>query len=68
MSKLHNNLGEELKSLGGILRCEQCGLQRPLGNIGNKLANGWPKCCGLTMRWVTDRELKEEQVNEQSTK
>lgn len=60
---VHQKLDDELKGFDGILRCEKCGLTRGLGNIGNKLQNGWPKCCGYTMRWVTDRELKEEQAN-----
>lgn len=59
-NQVHTKIGEELKGFGGILRCESCGLKRPLGNIGIKLQNGWPKCCGYTMRWVTDRELREE--------
>lgn len=60
---IHQKLGEELRGFGGILRCETCGHTRGLGNIGNELQGGWPKCCGYTMRWVTDREMEEEQAN-----
>jgi hypothetical protein len=52
-------LGEELKGFGGHLECTVCGMKRPLGNVGNKLSNGWPMCCGLTMQWYTRRELQQ---------
>ncbi len=55
-----DNLANKLKSFGGKLVCETCGAEKPLGNIGNRLSGGWPKCCGYTMRWVTDNELRKE--------
>jgi len=33
---------------------------RPLGDTGSHLRSGWPKHHGMTMRWVTQRELDEE--------
>lgn len=55
--RLHRAVAEGLQGFGGLLRCTECGAERPLGNIGQKLASGWPKCCGYTMRWVTQRQL-----------
>jgi hypothetical protein len=55
---LYNNLENDLNKFGGILRCEVCGYEEPLNNVGYQLKNGWKKCCGLTMRWITENELK----------
>ena len=52
------NLADELKSFGGKLVCETCKAEKPLGDVGNKLGKGWPKCCGHTMRWITKNELR----------
>lgn len=56
---LTDKIGADLNGLGGHLECTVCGHRRPLGNIGRKLANGWPKCCGYTMRWITARQENE---------
>lgn len=56
---IHDKIGGDLQGFGGLLRCRECGNERALGNVGDKLANGWPKCCGYTMRWITRRELDE---------
>jgi hypothetical protein len=53
-------LGGDLAALGGILRCETCGTTQPVGDVGAHLGGGWPEHHGLTMRWVTQRELDEE--------
>ena len=50
----------EVASLGGILRCGECGAEQPLGDAGGHLRRGWPKCCGLTMTWVTLKQLAAE--------
>lgn len=50
-------IAENLQGFGGILRCETCGHKKLLGNVGNKLTNGWPKHCGYTMRWWTQRQI-----------
>jgi hypothetical protein len=47
----------QLAGLGGYLRCEVCGERRDLGDIGAHLTHGWPKHCGLTMRWWTARQV-----------
>ncbi len=43
---------------GGILRCTVCEREEPVE--ARYWREGWPKCCGYTMRWVTARELAEE--------
>jgi hypothetical protein len=58
MNRMKQSLGEELKGFGGHLECTVCGHKRPLGNFGAKLSNGWPMCCGSTMRWFTRKELE----------
>ena len=54
---IHDTLADELKSFGGVLRCDTCGAKKPLGDIGHRMRSGWPECCGYTMRWVTARQL-----------
>ena len=53
----------DLSSFGGILRCLTCGREQSLerGEAERRTydGEGWPKCCGHTMRWITERELKE---------
>lgn len=60
---IHSKIGSKLASFGGHLECGVCGRIEPLGNTTNKLANGWPKCCGYTMRWLTQRELDAMEVS-----
>jgi hypothetical protein len=54
------SIAADLSQLGGILRCTTCGQERPVGDIAGKLDHGWPRCCGYTMSWVTQRLLDEE--------
>jgi hypothetical protein len=54
---LHESLGAELRSLGGFLHCRTCGVTSPLGAIGSHLEIGWPKHCGYTMQWWTQRQI-----------
>lgn len=54
---LPDSLGETLKGFGGLLRCMTCGREKPLGDPGEKLSEGWPRCCGYTMRWITERQF-----------
>ena len=35
-----------------LVRCIHCGNEKPV-NFGYCLGNGWPKCCGYTMRLMT---------------
>jgi hypothetical protein len=56
-------IAADLSGFGGVLRCTQdCGMPMRLDEerIARYLRDGWPKCCGYTMRWVTQRELDEE--------
>lgn len=48
-----NHIAESLTGFGGHLECMECGHTQPLGDVGNKLAHGWPMHCGYTMRWIT---------------
>ena len=58
---LNSSVAADLAGFGGILRCaDGCGREQPLGDIAGSLRSGWPKCCGYTMRWVTQRQLDEE--------
>jgi hypothetical protein len=50
-------LAEELKAFGGYLECNICGKKEPIGNIENQLSNGWKKCCGYTMTWITNNMI-----------
>jgi hypothetical protein len=60
MTSERSDSPSDAKGVVGILRCTVCGTEHPLGAIGNKLRDGWPKCHGYTMRWVTARQLAEE--------
>jgi len=55
---LHRSIADALPSLSH-LGCMMCGKKQNVGNVANKLRNGWPKCCGYTMRLFTEREMKE---------
>jgi hypothetical protein len=57
---IHSAIATDLAPLGGLLRCTTCRREQPLGDAAGNLANGWPKCCGYTMTWMTQRLLDEE--------
>lgn len=59
-ASIHHAIGADLAHFGGILRCITCGNQKPLGHIARHLRDGWPRCCGETMRWITERQLAGE--------
>lgn len=45
-----------LPGFGGVLRCTVCQREEPLGDPDVRVyGGGWPRCCGLTMRWWTQR-------------
>lgn len=50
--------GDAAQQLGGILRCCSCGRRAALGRVADRLARGWPTCCGHTMEWLTDRQIE----------
>jgi hypothetical protein len=54
---LHAAIAADLEPSGGVLRCTACQTERPLGEVAGHLRHGWPKCCGYTMTWVTQRQL-----------
>lgn len=41
----------------GFLRCESCGGRRTVGDVSPMLRNGWPRCCGYTMRLWTQQQV-----------
>lgn len=43
---------------GGHLECMICHRIADLGDPAAYLRDGWPKCCGETMRWLTAGELE----------
>lgn len=52
---------------GGFLRCEDCGHRRQLGNLAANYRDGWPRCCGYTMRWWTQRQVDAGEVPEMAS-
>lgn len=50
-------IAADLALFGGVLRCGECGGERPLDDVAGHLAHGWPEHCGKTMTWVTLKEL-----------
>lgn len=56
-TELTEKIAADLAPFGGLLRCTTCQRELPLGDVGAKLRDGWPTCCGYTMRWFTQREL-----------
>lgn len=55
---IHDKIGKEIERFGGKLVCQTCGIEKPLGDVSGNLKHGWPKCCGYTMRWITQNELE----------
>ncbi|WP_165571655.1 hypothetical protein [Cytobacillus praedii] len=53
MNKVIEDIENHLKLNEGKLICCECGNVEALGNISYQLRNGWKKCCGYTMEWVT---------------
>jgi hypothetical protein len=56
-SRLETDLADSVQGFGGILRCDTCQRTEPLGDPGQHLRTGWPKCHGYTMRWWTQRQI-----------
>lgn len=67
MSSLQQSMSGALAGFGGILRCETCLSTAPLGDPGRRVTSmGWPKCCGYTMRWWTQRQIDAGEMPPQS--
>jgi hypothetical protein len=59
MTDLAEIMSDALAGFGGYLRCETCGRSADVGNAGERVTStGWPKCCGYTMRWWTQRQIE----------
>ena len=57
MDNIHKKIGNELQVFGGHLECQTCKKRKVLGSVSSKLSRGWPKCCGYTMRWITQSQI-----------
>lgn len=58
-----HHISAALDGFGGFLRCEECGHMAPLGDPGKRvMRTGWPKHCGCTMRWWTQRQIDAGEV------
>jgi hypothetical protein len=59
-------IGQALGGFGGFLRCESCGAVEDMTDdrAGRYTADGWPRCCGYTMRWWTQRQVDAGEVPE----
>lgn len=58
------DIAKRAAGLGGILRCEECGGERPADDVAGYLRNGWPRHCGTTMTYVTLKLLAAESRGE----
>jgi hypothetical protein len=61
---LPDAIGEALDPFGGVLRCEVCKETREMnkGDAGNYVVHGWPMHCGYNMRWWTQRQIDEREM------
>ena len=59
---IHDIVAAEIEPFGGFLRCETCRRVEALGETANHLRAGWPRCCGYTMRWWTQRQIAAGEV------
>lgn len=58
VARFGESVSESLAGFGGYLRCRTCGYSRDLGDPGRRvMGQGWPKCCGYTMEWITQRQI-----------
>lgn len=61
MTGLHENIGVSLKEFGGYFVCQNCGSKKEISKVSipTSLEQGWPKCHGYTMTWITQKMLVE---------
>jgi hypothetical protein len=53
--EMYMEIGEDLAKAGGVLHCDQCGNERPVGDAtdcARYTMSGWPTCCNSIMRWI----------------
>ena len=64
VQSLPGAIGAALDPFGGFLRCESCGHERQMvkGDAGYYTAKGWPKHCGHSMHWWTQRQIDAGEV------
>ena len=65
IQNMYTDIGSSLDASGGVHRCKVCGYEIPHmpGDGARYTAHGYPKHCGKTTRWVTQRQLDEEAAN-----
>lgn len=57
VQSFYSSLDDITVEHGGILRCMVCGSEQPVES--RYWREGWPKCCGYTIRWITARQLRD---------
>lgn len=65
LNGMHEKIGADVVGqFGGYLRCEECRHREPLDGraAGAYLRGGWPRHCGYTMRWWTQRQIDAGEV------
>lgn len=69
VQSLPGAIGAALDPFDGFLRCEECGHERQMqkGDAGYYTSKGWPKHCGYSMRWWTQRQVDAGEVPEFGT-
>jgi hypothetical protein len=60
-------IAEELTAAGGVLRCDTCHAEEPLGDVAAHLTSSWPEHCGEAMIWITSKALLAEQSSIEMT-
>ena len=59
IARFGKEMSGALDGFGGYLRCRTCHHSQDLGDPGRRgvMGEGWPKCCGYTMEWITQRQI-----------
>jgi len=54
LNALHADIAAETYPNGALLRCMHCNQEKTVdgADIAGYLRDGWPKCCGTTMRII----------------
>lgn len=61
LQAFHSDVDQITSRAGGILRCETC--RRTDTPKGEYWRTGWPRCCGYTMSWWTQRQIDAGEVD-----
>lgn len=65
INNMYAEITDSLDQFGGFLRCETCGSIKELevGAAGRYTRKGWPECCGRTMRWWTQKQIDNGEID-----